>query len=147
MGAALSFQPRGLSSRHQRQCPHNTRSHICSFGPISAACCSVCVIRAGAQTDADGLTAAAAKKQGFKMLIRQLTAASLLSLAVISLPASTQTAKAAAPLALCKADAERICSGVAPGGGKLIACLKLHKEEVSVGCAKALKALKTKKGT
>src|SRR5262245_10905189 len=87
------------------------------------------------------------KKQGFKMLIRQLTAASLLSLAVISLPASTQTAKAAAPLALCKADAEKICSGVAPGGGKLIACLKLHKEEVSVGCAKALKALKTKKGT
>src|SRR5215510_44691 len=45
-----------------------------------------------------------------KMLIRPLTA-SLLLLAVISLPASTQ-AKTAAPLALCKADAERICSGV-----------------------------------
>ena len=76
------------------------------------------------------------------MLIRQLTVASLLSLAVIS-PGST----AKAPLALCQADAERICSGVAPGGGKIIACLKQHKDEVSVGCTKALKALKTKMGT
>src|SRR5262245_58664647 len=79
------------------------------------------------------------------MLIRPLTA-SLLSLAVVSLPAATQTAKAAALLALCKADAERICPGVAPGGGKIIACLKLHKDDVSIGCAKALKALKAKKG-
>jgi Cysteine rich repeat len=68
------------------------------------------------------------------MLIRQLTVASLLSLAVIS-PGSTQAAKA--PLALCKADAERICPGVAPGGGKIVACLKQHKDEVSVGCAKS----------
>ena len=79
-----------------------------------------------------------------EMLIRQLTVASLLSLAVIS-PGSTQAAKA--PLALCKADAERICPGVAPGGGKIIACLRQHKDEVSVGCAKALKAMKTKMGT
>jgi hypothetical protein len=56
-----------------------------------------------------------------QMLIRQFTVASLLSLAVIS-PGSTQAAKA--PLALCKADAERICAGVAPGDGKIIACLK-----------------------
>jgi Cysteine rich repeat len=77
------------------------------------------------------------------MPIRQLAVASLLSLAVIS-PGSTQAAKA--PLALCKADAERICPGVAPGGGKIIACLKQHKAEVSVGCAKALKALRAKRG-
>jgi hypothetical protein len=76
------------------------------------------------------------------MLIRQLTVASLLSLAVIS-PGPTQAAKA--PLALCKADAERICAGVAPGDGKIIACLKQHRDEVSVGYAKALKELKTKK--
>src|SRR5262249_18146710 len=46
MGATLSFQPRGLPSRHEPQCPHNTHSHVCSFGHISSACCSVCVIRA-----------------------------------------------------------------------------------------------------
>jgi cysteine rich repeat protein len=78
------------------------------------------------------------------MLIRHWTVAPLLSLAVIS-PESTQAAKA--PLALCNADAERICPGVAPGGGKIIACLKQHKDEVSFGCAKALKAMKTKRGT
>ena len=101
---------------------------------------------------ADGPTSKICRTQGvrsskgtrLKMLMRQLTIASLLSLAVIS-PGSTQAAKA--PLALCKADAERICAGVAPGGGKIIACLKQHKDEVSVGCAKALKALKAKMGT
>ena len=31
MGATLSFQPRGLPSRHEPQCPHNTHSHVCSF--------------------------------------------------------------------------------------------------------------------
>src|SRR5262249_3054933 len=80
-----------------------------------------------------------------EMHIRQLTVASLLSLAIISLAGSTQAAKAATPLALCNADAERICPGVAPGGGKIIACLKQHKDEVSIGCAKALKAMKAKK--
>jgi len=77
-----------------------------------------------------------------QMLIRQFTVASLFSLAVIS-PGSTLAAKA--PLSLCKADAERICAGVAPGDSKIIACLKQHRDEVSVGCAKALKELKTKK--
>ena len=80
------------------------------------------------------------------MLIRQLTAASLLSLGLISFSGLILAAQAAAPLALCKADAEKICAGVAPGDGKIIACLKQHKEEVSVGCAKALKALKAKRG-
>jgi len=76
--------------------------------------------------------------------MRILAAALLLSLAVIS-SASTQAAKA--PLALCKADAERLCAGVTPGEGKIIACLKQHKDDVSVGCAKALKTTKKKMGT
>ena len=77
-----------------------------------------------------------------EMPIRQLAVASLLSLAVIP-TGSTQAAKA--PLALCNADAERICHGVPSGGGKIIACLKQHKDKVGVGCAKALKVLKAKK--
>ncbi|HET8973121.1 MAG TPA: cysteine rich repeat-containing protein [Pseudolabrys sp.] len=84
-------------------------------------------------------------KTRLKMLIRRLTAAFLLSLAAISFPGSILAAQAATPLALCKADAERICPGIAPGGGKIIGCLKQHKDEVSVGCAKALKALKAKR--
>ncbi len=80
------------------------------------------------------------------MLIRHLTVASFPSLTVIPPGSSnedknenvTSTQAAKAPLSLCKADAERICSDVTPGGGKIIACLKQHKDEVSVGCAKAL---------
>jgi len=78
------------------------------------------------------------------MLIRQLTAASL-SLAMIAFAAPLQTANAAG-LAQCKADAERICPGIEPGGGKLIGCLKEHKDEVSIGCGKALKGIKEKMG-
>lgn len=46
----------------------------------------------------------------------------------------------------CKADIERLCAGVAPGGGRLIKCLKGHKEEMSVGCAQALMKLKKQSG-
>ncbi|MER2269079.1 cysteine rich repeat-containing protein [Methylobacterium oxalidis] len=50
------------------------------------------------------------------------------------------------PLAACKADAERICPGVQPGGGRLIECLKAHEDDVTIGCAKELKAIKAKMG-
>jgi len=73
------------------------------------------------------------------MLIR-LTVAGLLSLALIS------SGSAQSPLAYCKADAARLCPGVTPGGGRLIACLKQHENEVSIGCAKELKTVKTKMG-
>jgi len=77
------------------------------------------------------------------MIIRQLMTAPLLSLALISLTWSAH-AQGAGPLAYCKADAARLCPGVSPGGGKLIGCLKQHENEVSVGCAKELKAVKSK---
>jgi hypothetical protein len=32
------------------------------------------------------------------------------------------------------------------GGGRIIACLKEHKMEVSFGCAKAIQAIKSKMG-
>jgi Cysteine rich repeat len=134
----VHFAKSGHSSR-QRACPPRGYSRTATglstalaYGPTS----KICRPQIGWSPLQQG--------NEVEMLIRQLTVASLLSLAVIS-PGSTQAAKA--PLALCQADAERICSGVAPGGGKIIACLKQHKDEVSVGCAKALKALKTKMGT
>jgi hypothetical protein len=50
----------------------------------------------------------------------------------------------AGALAACKADAAKICPGVEPGGGKLIECLKTHENDVTIGCAKELKAIKSK---
>ena len=46
----------------------------------------------------------------------------------------------------CKADIERLCPGTEPGGGRLLKCLKEHKEEMSVGCAQALQKLKGQMG-
>jgi hypothetical protein len=46
----------------------------------------------------------------------------------------------------CKADAQRLCAGIAPGGGRIIKCLKAHQNEMTVGCAKALMKLKSKMG-
>jgi len=79
------------------------------------------------------------------MFIRQLTVASLLSLALLSVLGSFHTARSG-PLDYCKADAERLCPGVPPGGGRLVACLKEHKMDVSVGCAKAVQKIKAEMG-
>jgi hypothetical protein len=49
-------------------------------------------------------------------------------------------------LAACKADAEKICPGVKPGGCKMLGCLKEHENDVTIGCAKELKAIKSKMG-
>jgi len=78
------------------------------------------------------------------MLIRHLAAALALAalLSTFSVPQAVKAQGGA--LAACKADAERICPGVTPGGGKLIGCLKQHENDVTIGCAKELKAIKTK---
>jgi hypothetical protein len=40
--------------------------------------------------------------------------------------------------AACTADVQKLCAGVQPGGGRIIACLKQHKDEVSAGCKEAI---------
>lgn len=57
---------------------------------------------------------------------------------------SSVSADEKALLKYCQADIERLCAGIEPGGGRIIECLKGKKEEMSVGCAQALKKLKGK---
>jgi len=45
----------------------------------------------------------------------------------------------------CKADIERLCPNVEPGGGRIKACLMANKEQMTVGCAQALEKLKQMK--
>jgi hypothetical protein len=75
------------------------------------------------------------------MISQTIQRVSFASLATVALLLSVATANAAG-LSYCKADADRLCPGVEPGGGKIVACLKEHKEEVSIGCAKAIKKMK-----
>jgi Cysteine rich repeat len=76
---------------------------------------------------------------------RQFAVASLFSLALLVGSGSAFSAPADG-LSFCKADVARLCPGVQPGGGRIIGCLKQHKMEVSVGCAKALKKMKAEMG-
>ncbi len=78
---------------------------------------------------------------------RQIAIAVAASVALTALSASTAFAQAQAEaMKYCKADVARLCPGVQMGGGRIIACLKEHKMEVSVGCAKFLQAMKAKMG-
>jgi hypothetical protein len=40
--------------------------------------------------------------------------------------------------AACDADIQKLCPGVQPGGGRILTCLKQHKEAVSDGCKQAV---------
>jgi hypothetical protein len=54
---------------------------------------------------------------------------------------SAQTASpqlSADPRAACAADVQKLCSNVPTGGGRIIACLQQHKEEVSDRCKRAI---------
>src|ERR1700722_8814988 len=55
----------------------------------------------------------------------------------------TSTAQAASPQlsdarTACASDVQKLCPGVPAGGGRILACLKQHKDEVSDGCKRAI---------
>jgi Cysteine rich repeat len=80
------------------------------------------------------------------MRFRQFAIVSALSLAALGSAAPNALAQQAEAMRYCKADVARLCPGVQPGGGRIIGCLKAHKEEISIGCGKALQAMKGKMG-
>ena len=50
-------------------------------------------------------------------------------------PADTSAPPSLADLhAACDADIQKLCAGVKPGGGRILACLKQHQESVSDNC-------------
>jgi hypothetical protein len=44
----------------------------------------------------------------------------------------------AAVHAACQADLTKLCDGVQPGGGRIMQCLKTHKDEISAPCKSAI---------
>ena len=81
------------------------------------------------------------------MKVRRIADASclLLSLTVFSVSSvgAGQSVQAgdqqslAAIRAACAEDAQKLCAGVQPGGGRIVACLKEHKDSLSDRCKKA----------
>jgi hypothetical protein len=39
---------------------------------------------------------------------------------------------------ICRSDYDRLCAGVQPGGGRVLACLHEHAHQVSAACGQAL---------
>lgn len=59
--------------------------------------------------------------------------------AFIALTLSAGTAQAQQPAGgACRDDAVRLCSGIKPGGGRIISCLEGKRAEVSPACAEML---------
>ena len=59
-------------------------------------------------------------------------------------PACRESSKARAEKAErvreeCKADAEKLCKGIAPGGGRILSCLKSRQPELQPACAAEFK--------
>jgi hypothetical protein len=50
-----------------------------------------------------------------------------------------QKERARAVARACRADAQKFCQGIEPGGGRLLTCLKGREAELSTGCRDALK--------
>ena len=42
----------------------------------------------------------------------------------------------------CRADAEKFCKGIAPGGGRILSCLKSRQQELQPACAAEFKRAK-----
>jgi Cysteine rich repeat len=53
-------------------------------------------------------------------------------------PAPASPARGGEVRAACEADAKKLCPDVVPGGGRIMQCLKQHKDEVSEACKQAV---------
>src|ERR1019366_3150896 len=77
------------------------------------------------------------------MNVRRIANASCLLLSVTIFSVSFAAAQAggqpsaAAIRAACADDAQKLCAGVQPGGGRIVACLKEHKDSLSDRCKQA----------
>lgn len=60
------------------------------------------------------------------------------------LAADPQSAESG-PRAACRADVEKLCPGVQPGGGRIVACLKENQAQVSAACKDALARAREKR--
>lgn len=68
------------------------------------------------------------------------------ALAQTRIPAEMK-AEASSLVQVCRADFDKLCAGVRPGGGRIVACLESHAAELSAQCRDALpraEALKAK---
>lgn len=64
-------------------------------------------------------------------------------LVLVALAVAASAAPAAAQIPACKAEIEKLCTGIAPGGGRIVKCLQSHESELSDGCKAVLAKLRS----
>ncbi len=117
-----------------------------AFVTIAFALCAAGVAaHAGAQQRSEGPCAADVKKFCGDVKPGQGAIARCMKAHEAELsPACRDSSKARAEKAgrlreECKADAEKFCKGIAPGGGRILSCLKSRQAELQPACAAEFK--------
>ena len=54
------------------------------------------------------------------------------------------SAQSSDPRGACKADYDKFCAGIAPGGGRIVACLDEKRDQLSATCKSVLDNRKKK---
>ncbi|WP_407112611.1 cysteine rich repeat-containing protein [Bradyrhizobium sp. LMG 9283] len=52
------------------------------------------------------------------------------------------SAQTSDPRGACKADYDKFCAGIAPGGGRVVACLNGKRDQLSAACKTAIDSRK-----
>ena len=71
----------------------------------------------------------------------KLSFAAFVVVVAISGAASAQSSD---PRGACKADYDKFCAGIAPGSGKIVACLNAKRDQLSATCRTVLDSRKKK---
>ena len=67
-----------------------------------------------------------------------LTFAATMPARAQSQPTPQMRSEAMTLMQICRGDYDRLCSGVTPGGGRVIACLRSNANQLSAACAQAM---------
>lgn len=67
-----------------------------------------------------------------------MRAATIATAVMFAIVAGNAVAQTAAEQAACKADYQKFCSGVLPGGGRVLECLAKQKDKLSPACQKVV---------
>jgi hypothetical protein len=78
-----------------------------------------------------------------KKLLTSIAAISMLSSGIAL--AGDQPPGGTSPRVACKPDVDRLCPGIQPGGGRIMACLKQNEAQLSAACNDALAKAREKK--
>jgi Cysteine rich repeat len=70
----------------------------------------------------------------------------LLAMAQAPVPPQMRS-EAVAIMRLCRSDYDRLCSGVQPGGGRILACLQGHARALSPQCGQVMSRAQALKGS